>query len=130
MVREKKIISDIIFLGRKKDVLKYIKYADVFVLSSLCEGLSLVILESFFCSCPVVATDCPVGPKELLGENKNGLLVPMKEPIKMAEAILKILADKKLKEKLARNGKEVLNNFDIEKQTKKHEEVFEEILKK
>jgi len=128
--QEKKVISDIIFLGKRKDVLKYIKYADVFVLASFSEGLPSVILESFFCGCPVVATDCPTGPRELLDKNKNGLLVPMKEPPKMAEAILKILTDKKLKEKLVKNSKEFLDNFDIKKQTEKYEKVFMRVLKK
>lgn len=66
--------------------------AEVFVLPSYFEGLPTVLIEAMACGCPVVATDCPTGPREILDEGRYGKLVPMRDPERLAEAILETLA--------------------------------------
>jgi glycosyltransferase involved in cell wall biosynthesis len=61
--------------------------ADVFALSSTVEGFGLVIAEALACGCPVVATDCPSGPREILEDGRYGRLVPMRNPAALAAAI-------------------------------------------
>jgi glycosyltransferase involved in cell wall biosynthesis len=55
----------------------YMKRAAAFVLSSRWEGLPSVLIEALYCGVPIVATDCPSGPLEILGGGKHGLLVPV-----------------------------------------------------
>ncbi|MEQ8676908.1 MAG: glycosyltransferase [Aggregatilineales bacterium] len=68
--------------------LPYMKATDVFVLSSVFEGLPTVLIESLACSPAIVSTDCPSGPQEILDGGKYGIIVPMRDPQAMATAIM------------------------------------------
>ena len=65
--------------------------AGVFVLSSLHEGLPGVLIQALACGVPVVSTDCPSGPREILEDGKYGRLVGLGDHVAMAEAILETL---------------------------------------
>jgi glycosyltransferase involved in cell wall biosynthesis len=66
----------------------FMKKAAVFVLSSLWEGLPTVLIEALACGTPVVSTDCPSGPSEILEGGRLGHLVPISDEGALAEAIL------------------------------------------
>jgi len=74
--------------GFVKNPYSYMRRSSVFVLSSLWEGFGNVIVEALATSTPVVSTDCPNGPREILENGKYGTLVPIGDPYKMANAIL------------------------------------------
>lgn len=85
-------LSDVVsLLGYVENPLKYFSRADVFVLSSHVEGLPNVLVEAMMCGCTPVATDCPTGPREVLQDGKYGYLVPVRDPIGMAEGIQQAL---------------------------------------
>jgi glycosyltransferase involved in cell wall biosynthesis len=65
----------------------YIVNASVFVLSSQWEGLPTVLVEALYCGPPIVATDCPSGPREILQNGEFGRLVPVGDSETLAEAI-------------------------------------------
>jgi len=67
--------------------------ADLFVLSSDYEGLPTVLIEAMACGCPVVATDCPTGPAEILESGRLGRLVAPGDAAGLARAIADTLAD-------------------------------------
>lgn len=82
---------------RYKEIPDKIKDANVFVLSSDFEGMPNAVAEAFAMGVPVVSTDCPSGgARMLVKEEETGLLVPVGNKEKMAEAILRILQDEKL----------------------------------
>ena len=64
------------------------KKASVFVLSSCFEGMPNALLQAMVCGTPVVSTDCPSGPREILEDGKWGQLVPVGDVEAMSEAIL------------------------------------------
>lgn len=91
----------------KERLIKLYQNAMVSVLPSYYEGLPTVLLEAMSCGLPVVATDIS-GNTEVIEDGKNGLLIPPKSPLKLAETISELLEDEKLREKLGRNARETI----------------------
>lgn len=86
-------VPSVSFLGWRHDVPSLLKKADIFVFSSHWEGLSFGILEALSAGLPVVATDVPFGPREILGANKYGRLVPPKDSTALGGEIIRLLSD-------------------------------------
>lgn len=83
--------SDVCLLGYTENPFAWMARASMFVLSSAWEGLPAVLIEALACGCPVVSTNCPSGPWEILDKGKYGRLVPCRDPAALAEAILATL---------------------------------------
>ncbi|MFQ5784522.1 MAG: glycosyltransferase [Alphaproteobacteria bacterium] len=85
------VAADVALPGFVDNPLPYMARASVFVLSSRWEGLGNVVIEALACGCPVVSTDCPSGPAEILDGGRFGTLVAVGDDTPMADAILTIL---------------------------------------
>ena len=79
------------FIGFKENPYCYFSRADVFVLSSRWEGFGNVLVEALALGVPVVSTDCPVGPREILKDGSLGRLVPVGDHRRLAEALVETL---------------------------------------
>ena len=82
------VAGEVCLPGFVADPLPYLSRAAVFVLSSAWEGLPTVLVEALACGCPVVSTDCPSGPAEILELGAHGRLLPVGDDEEMARAIL------------------------------------------
>lgn len=86
------IADRVIFAGFHSDPTPFYQTANLFVLSSDNEGFGNVIVEALACGTPVVSTDCPSGPAEILENGKYGRLVPVRDPQALADAMREALA--------------------------------------
>lgn len=86
------------FLGFSKNPYKLMLDADLLVLSSDWEGLPTVIIEALYCGLPIVSTDCPSGPREILINGAYGSLVPMNDKSALANAIVHELTNRRFPE--------------------------------
>jgi len=78
----------------------YLARANLYVLSSISEGMPSALIEALACGCPVVSTDCPSGPSEILGNGRYGALVPVGNAQALASAILETLRQPPNRERL------------------------------
>lgn len=88
IIKKNKLEEHIIFLGFKINPFPYYKFADLFVLSSLWEGLPNVVLEVLYLQTPLVVTDCIPFFYEVIEEGKNGYIIDYGNEKLMAEKIL------------------------------------------
>lgn len=102
------------FVGFVNDPLHWFSKADVFVLASLWEGFANVIVEAMSVGLPVVSTDCPHGPSEIITNGINGLLVEPANAVGLAEAMMAIVHNPGLREALGERGFERSNDFTSE----------------
>lgn len=79
--------GDIAFLGYQINPFPYMRHASIFALSSSWEGFGNVIVEALATGTPVVATDCPGGPAEIIGNARHSRLVPVDDSDAMANAM-------------------------------------------
>lgn len=108
------IIDDVDFLGWRDNIFNFMHKAVAFVLTSNYEGLPSVLIQAMACGCPVVSTDCPSGPREILKDGKYGFLVPMNDEETLSKCILNILNDNNLGNNLSLLGKKRSKDFGIE----------------
>lgn len=117
-------ISDHLFmLGARTDIDEIFNCFDIFVNSSLWEGVPTVILECLAAGVPVIATDIP-GNREVLSNQVNGILVPLRDNEKMALAVEELYSSPLLRKNLVEKGRETIESFRIETIAKQHEELY------
>lgn len=104
-VREVGLHDHFLFLGRREDVREILSCGDLFVFSSLAEGLPNAVLEAAAAGLPLVATRAG-GIPEIIEDGVSGLLVPPNDPQALAEAVLCVLTNPGLAARLARAGQE------------------------
>jgi len=85
-------VADRVLMPGFHDPAPFYATADLFALSSDSEGFGNVIVEAMSHGLPVVSTDCPTGPREILGDGRWGRLVPVNDPAALAQAMTDALA--------------------------------------
>lgn len=113
-------LSDSIKLcGRTKDIIDVYVCHSLFVMCSRTEGLPLVLLEASSCALPLVAFDCPSGPREIIENGKNGLLVEHVGDIKgMADSICTLIENEPLRNEMGEKARQMVEKFSVPNITK------------
>ena len=108
----------------------YMKFFDIFVLSSVTEGLPITLLEAMQQSIPVVCTRAG-GVVNVLRHGHNGLLVERSDPAALAEAICRILRDENLRQELGREAaREVREKYSSQRMASEYGELYREVTQK
>ena len=91
LAKELRLEECVDFPGFQENPYAFLAKADLFVLSSRNEALPTVLIEAMACGCPVVSTDCPFGPREILEDGRLGPLVPVGDAVALAAAMARVL---------------------------------------
>lgn len=105
------ISASVDFRGFQANPYPFIAHADALVLSSRYEGFGMVIGEAMALGTPVIASDCPTGPRDLLEGGEAGLLVPVGDVAALTQALSRMLGDAPLREKLIARAKEKIEAY-------------------
>lgn len=100
------------FLGFRSDPQTFLLQAEVFVLPSRFEGMPNALLEAMASGLAVVVTDASPGPLEVVDHEVSGLVVPSDDPSALAEALNRLAADPRLRERLGKAARETLRQLD------------------
>jgi glycosyltransferase involved in cell wall biosynthesis len=87
LVEELELMTDVALPGETANPYAYMARSIAFILSSRWEGLPTVLIEAMSCGAPVIATDCPSGPREILADGRYGALVPVGDVAALAAAM-------------------------------------------
>ena len=122
------ISENIRFLGIRRDVRQILAILDLLVLPSLNEGMGRVLIEAQAAAKPVVATSVG-GIPEVIINGKTGLLVPPKDPIALADAIIGLLCDREKAKRMGRAGKKGMNpDFGVEVMVERISHLYEKMI--
>jgi glycosyltransferase involved in cell wall biosynthesis len=91
LARELGVADDVSLPGFTRNPYAFMARADGFALSSRWEGMPVVLIEALAVGTPVVSTDCPSGPREILQEGRYGMLVPVGDDARLAHALAALL---------------------------------------
>ena len=117
-------------LGFREDIPKILTLFDIYVCSSLSEGLSLSLLEAMAAEKPIIATEVG-GNSEIVINGVSGFLVPPENPNALAEKIIYLLKDKEKRKKMGEEGRRIVKEkFSIEQMLKEYENLYEKLLKR
>ncbi|MBK8750401.1 MAG: glycosyltransferase [Candidatus Competibacteraceae bacterium] len=118
-------LSDAVrLLGHRDNVYPYLHRADVFIHTCQFEGFGYTMLEALACGTAVVATDCPYGPREVLGGGNYGVLVPPDDSQSLATAVLRLLADPTGRQALVARGLKRAEQLSIQNMVGAYETEF------
>ena len=92
----KKLEKNIFLLGNLNNIEKFYKLSKCFVLSSKNEGLPTVIIEAMSFGRPIVSTDAPYGPRDILKNNQYGILVPVGDSLELSNKLYELLSSKEI----------------------------------
>lgn len=113
--------------GRTNDVEKEYCSSSLFVLSSRFEGFGMVITEAMACGLPVVTFDCPWGPRAIISDGEDGLLVENGNSDALAAALVRLMGDERLRQQMAAKARENVQRFSIENIAEQWKTLFGEV---
>lgn len=127
-IEDLKLCNNVHLLGVKSNMQEIMCSSDVFLLNSTLEGMPLTLLEAMSCSLPVITTPAG-GVPELVRADKDGYVTKGFEQEEFAQAILHLLENDDERKRLARAGRQRVNDFDVEKIVPMYEKVFNEVIR-
>jgi glycosyltransferase involved in cell wall biosynthesis len=128
-VRTKSLEKEVRFAGYRKDVLKILMSADIFMMTSREEGLGTSLLDAFLARIPVVATAAG-GIPEIVRHKQTGLLAPVMDSDKLAENIVTVLHDNGLRDEIVQQAHVFVRNFSKEATSEKTLKLYQTVLNK
>ena len=126
LINDLKIKNKVLLPGNVENPFVYMKYAQLFIHSSRCEGLSMVLLEALACNAPVIATNrCEISPYEVMENEVNSLLVPSEDVELLKDTMERLYHDRELYIKLKSNARKSIERFDVKNIVKDWISLFE-----
>ena len=125
LVKQLGLDKNVVLCGFCEDIHNKIKDAEIFVMSSDCEGMPNSLMEAMAMGLSVICTDCPAGgPAELIQDGINGILTPVGDSNKMAQNIKRLINNKELRRKLGKAALEIRESHSIKNIIKQWDKIL------
>lgn len=127
-IKDNKLNNNVKLCGNVDDIDNILKDKKGFILSSKYEGMPNALMEAMAVGVPCISTDCPCGgPRELIKNNINGLLVKSNDKNELVSAMYKIIENDKMCKKIAMSAKKNMNNYSCDKIVSKWFDFMKEV---
>ncbi|MEY2833553.1 MAG: hypothetical protein RLZZ574_2812 [Cyanobacteriota bacterium] len=121
--------NQVIFTGALSNPFAVLRQAKLFVMASENEGFPMAHGEALACGLPVVCTDCPSGPSEMIRQGIDGLLVPNRDVTALATAMASLMSNEPQRQKLSTQAPKVLERFGLDSIVAEWEVLINKLLK-
>lgn len=124
LIADLNLLNKVQLVGNIKNIEKYYLESEIFVLSSRFEGMPNVLLEAMSYSCSCITFDCPSGPKDIIKNNYNGIILPPNDIDKMAQAIKFLTESDSFRSRISEQAIKVISDFSLDSIITKWEEAI------
>lgn len=126
MIDERGLEKSVKLNAPTKDIGKEYSESSMLVMSSHYEGFPMVMIEAMACGLPAVCFDFKCGPRDILSEGENGLIVPDGDIDGLAEAMVRLMKDDELRKRMGESAKKVVETYSEDKVMSKWLHLYEE----
>lgn len=128
LIKEFKLEKNIILFKPIKNVQEKYLEASMYLMTSRTEAFPLVLIEALASGLPCITYDCPVGPKSIIENNKNGFLIEDGNELEFVNAICKLIENQNLRIEMGKNAKISSKKYNLEVIMQNWDEFFKEII--
>ncbi|GIH63624.1 glycosyltransferase family 4 protein [Microbispora siamensis] len=128
LIREHGLSAHVTLMGRTNRLDDELARASIYALSSRFEGLPMVMIEAMTHALPIVAFDCPTGPRDVLTDGTDGVLVPCEDVDALAAALNRLIADRDLRLRMGAAAAATAREYAPENVMPQWENLFTELL--
>lgn len=128
-IKRLNLCNSIILTGYSNNVKKEMSESSIFVFTSLYEGFGLVILEAMSCGLPPIAFSCQFGPRDIITDGKNGLLVYNRDIKSLSEKLIYLIQHPDIRKEMSNQALTRVNDFSINSIIDKWIKLFQSELK-
>lgn len=128
LINELGLVDRIILTGNLKNPFRLLIKFKMFVFTSRYEGFPNALLEAMSLGVPIISFDCDTGPREIITNNHDGILVKNGDIAELANAILKLEKDKKLRQKFKKNSKDLIKKYSVSHILNKWQSIIHETI--
>jgi len=129
LAKEVDVSNRVFFPGSVGNIADWYQRADLFVLSSIVEGFPNVLLEALSYGVPSISFDCDTGPRDMIEDGINGILVdPNKREIGLSNALRQMINDKELRSQISKNSLLIRDKYSINNIMSKWERVLNSLI--